>query len=157
MLEYTSLRDVGTFETFVESVITKYLLGEEAHLVYFGTPMHVKAFNFDVIPIEVYGNFIAMFFLMSGMMILMQLIIRLQTEKVNKIRELMRTLGMTDTAYYVSYFIFHLGSSLVVIMVQALLLKSFLLNNISYLILFVHGLLLMINIFAFALIIKYGG
>jgi len=158
---YDSIKEVGPYGTFIESVITNYTLknktpqGKKAFLAYQVVPMRTKEFIHDLISASLYANMICFFYIMCGAIMMMNLVIRLQTEKNNKIRELMRTMGMMDTAYYLSYFLFHMIISCITMLMGACLLRFFILNNISILLTFIFGLLLMANAFAFSLIVKY--
>ena len=92
--------------------------------------------------------------LTSAVVSLVFLVSRLQTEKTNKIRDYLRMMGMQDTSYYLSYFIFLLITSFFVsAAITGGIAYSFA-KKTNILILWITCYGIVLTIFPFAIIFK---
>ena len=154
--EFYSLRMLGGFQVFIESIITKLVLkSESASLTYGIVPMMSNPYNRDSLGEEYGAILIMMYTIFCGTITLIYLISRMQVEKNNKMRDFMRMMGMNDTPYYLSYFIIHLIISLLSSSIITTIVKINFELKISIGILYIQILLMYINIYCFAILMKY--
>jgi len=153
---FTSLKYIGTFQIMIDSVISKIVSNDNSTFISFAiAPMAVKAHKRPVAPAYTIINTIVIFILVCSTLSLQFLIPRMQIEKVNKIRDFMRMMGMTDTPYYLSYYIFQALTSLVVCTILSFALNHFIFKNTNFFIIFIGNYLMLLTTFPFAVVIKY--
>jgi len=95
-----------------------------------------------------------LFFFLSTLITLDYLISRMQVEKCSKMRNFMRMMGMSDTFYYMSYFIFHALSSLLLSLLITAIARLLLFPGTNIVLIFIQTYLMLLNVFFFALLIK---
>jgi len=126
----------------------------EAELTYLISPSAIKPYVQDKMSSVGRELIVTIFFILSMLIILVCLLSRMQTEKRSKMRDFMRTMGVSDTCYYLSYFIFHAICSLLLAAMIALVARLELFANTYYALLFIQAYLMLLNTFTFAVLIK---
>ena len=116
--------------------------------------MKVKAHKESNIMGNIAPVLMSVYVIVGATLALQFLIVRMQTEKVNKIRDFMRMMGMADTPYYLSCFLFYGASSLIMTILLTLAVTLLALTNTSFIVLFIDIYLLMMTVFPFAVLVK---
>lgn len=93
------------------------------------------------------------FFLLSVLLPLITLIGKFMTDKISRMRESMKILGISDTTYFISYFTFYAIYQFVVSFGCALVIKQSLFKNSNYFLLALFFFLFGISIYPFAIIV----
>ncbi len=152
---YKSLRMIGTFQAMIDSLISKAETKNQSTFVeYAYAPMKQAAYTKNLVPDVTFVNSIGMLGIMAGALSLYYLVARLQTEKVNKIRDFMRIMGMKDCPYYLAYFIFQLAAALPPSLMIAILTSTIAFKNTNVFIIWLSGYMILLSIFPFAIIVK---
>lgn len=150
------MRDLGGYQAVIDSVIAKMALNDtEAGITYLIAPSTSKPHVHDQMTATGRATIVTIFFLLCGIISLISLLSRMQTEKTTRMRDFMRMMGMSDTSYYLSHFIFYATSSLLLSAVISLVARLELFANTYFALLFIQTYLMLLNVFAFAVLFKY--
>jgi len=148
-------RVIGGFQTIIDSVITKIALNDDkAGITYLISPSMGTDYIHDSVGAEVRTYLLMAFYLLCTIMTLLSLVSRMQIEKTTKMRDFMRMMGMNDTPYYLSHFIFHAIFTLFLSILTATIAKTLLLSNVNYVVLLIQTYLIYLNVFFMALLAK---
>ena len=151
---YTSLKYVGTFQIYIESIIAKLVANKEISIDYLVSPMHTPTYKASSAGAAVSSIKISMYFIICTAILMVMLITRMQIEKNMKIREFMRIMGMSDTTYYLSYIISYMITGLITSLIMTACLRILYLGKTNVLILFIEIYLIVLNGFTYTLVIK---
>lgn len=127
---------------------------KDAYIAYAYVPMTTNEYTFIPVGAPIYVNLLSMLAVICSSIGIQLLIARMQTEKVGKVRDFMRMMGMQDTAYYVSYFVFYSMSAVVLSTMITVILLIMAFPNVNALIIWITNYLILLMVFPFALIIK---
>ena len=148
-------RVIGGFQTIIDSVITKIALNDDkAGITYLISPSMGTEYTYDSMGTELRAYTLMGFYLLCTLMTLLSLISRMQVEKTTKMRDFMRMMGMNDTPYYLSHFIFHAIFTFFLSILTAIIANALLLCNVNYFVLLIQTYLIYLNVFFMALLAK---
>ena len=148
-------RVIGGFQTIIDSVITKIALNNsDAGITYLISPSMGTDYIHDHIGTKLRTYLLMGFYLLCTIMTLLSLVSRMQVEKTTKMRDFMRIMGMNDTPYYLSHFIFHAIFTLFLSILTAIIARTLLLRNVDYVVVLIQTYLIYLNVFFMALLAK---
>jgi len=147
---------IGGFQTIIDSVITKIVLNNnsDAGITYLISPSMGTDYIEDYGVTEIRTYLLMGFYLLSTVMTLLSLVSRMQVEKTTKMRDFMRMMGMNDTPYYLSHFIFHAIFTFFLSILTAIIARTLLLRNVDYVVVLIQTYLIYLNVFFMALLAK---
>lgn len=82
-----------------------------------------------------------------------RLVNRIVNEKETKARESMKIMGMTDTAYWLSWFIYYIGVSTVISLVSSLILCINVFENSSWFLIFIFFWIYGLSLYGYIVLI----
>jgi len=148
-------QSIGGFQTIIDSVITKIALNnDDAGITYLISPSMGTEYTHDRLGTQMRIYLLMGLYLLCTIMTLLSLVSRMQVEKTTKMRDFMRMMGMNDTPYYLSHFIFHAIFTFFLSILTATIAKTLLLSNVNYVVLFIQTYLIYLNLFFIALLAK---
>lgn len=149
------INEFGGYQVLIDSIISQMVIGSEGGITYLVTPSTRKAHLINAMPAEAQTFLAAMFLLFCTTITLFYLIARMQAEKISRMRDFMRMMGMNDTPYYLSYFIFHTISSFLLAIVVSIIAKWRMFENVNFVTIFIQIFLMLLSMFFFAVLVKY--
>lgn len=119
-------------KTVVDNQILFRVTGNpNAKIVHSFTPFKFKTYKLDEFR-ELRDYIIGLFFLISLIPPLVGLIGKLMDDKMSKMRETLKIMGLSDFAYYLGYFIFYAAIQAVVSFLSPLIVYYFLFPKTNY-------------------------
>lgn len=155
MQDIEGAKTLGGYQAVIDSVIAKMALNDvNAEITYLISPASVKPYVNDKMTAGGRALIVIIFFLLCTTISLVFLLSRMQTEKTTRMRDFMRMMGMHDTAYYTSHFIFYAITSLFLAAMISLVARLELFANTYYALLFIQTYLMLLNVFSIAVLFK---
>lgn len=152
---FTGFRKLGDYQALLDSIIVKYELGGNSGLAYYIAPSFTKDHVKDDLGADFRAFFAMLYFLLCATITMVYLLSRLQVEKCARTRDFMRMMGMKDTPYYMSYFIFHAITSFILAWIITILARFIIFTDANIIVIFIQIYLILLNAFFFALLMKY--
>lgn len=155
--QWTNIIATGIFylKTIADNAILSVVKSgnvKDARISYAFAPMIYD--RYDTIPFGEMGDVVLGYlFLLSVLLPLITLIGKFMTDKITRMRESMKIMGINDSTYFLSYFIFYAISQLIVSFGCTAIIKQTIFPNSNYLLLAVFFFLFGISIYPFAIIL----
>jgi hypothetical protein len=157
LLQFGLLQAVGVLQGVVDSLILKAETNaSDAFIAYAFAPMFTRAYEQTLLPIYWYAYMLSILAIISSTIMLQNLVGRMQFEKVNKIRDFMRMMGMQDAAYHLANFAFLSLTCVITATFITIFLIIMRLSNTNVLILWLTNLFALLSLYPFAVFTKYG-
>jgi len=135
-------------------ILKKESKNNDAQISYAYVPMMYKEYEDDLFGMLT-DFLLGYFFLLSVLLPLITLIGKFMNDKISRMRESMKLMGINDSTYFISYFLFYAILQFLVSFGCAAIIKNTLFPKSNYLILAIFFFLFGIAIYPVAIIIWY--
>ena len=127
------------FQNWVANIILREVTDiDDASIAMVTTPNKSAAFDYDEFMFNVLDRFLPLATLLSFFTPTFRITYRMVSEKETRIRESMQMMGLTQAAYWISWFLYYLIFNLVISGMCTFILTKYLLRFTDWVIIFIY-------------------